>query len=359
MRTALVSFENEIEKLQRFLDTSEAEEEILAEVAGLAEAAVPELQESLETVKRNRTIKRRQDYVSSIIVLYGALERYVEELIGEYTQSLMGIYHDYNNLPARLRERHSRLMIDYLGLVKDGRVRQTEGVVEIVETLHACLSGAGKARLNPRAFSMRSANTNWVRIRETMKNVDVELNERRVLTTPAYGRYLSDMHGIGISDTNESEVAASVEHIDELVSLRNDFAHGVADVSAIENVEIVRERAGKLGTFAVALNEILYGELLEARLGLNQLVRVEGEVQVFGGNVACFAWPSGRLAVGDMLVMKPADMKAGLRYGPISSIEIDGESYDDVKGADGRMVGVKVPFRVKKNGEFHVWSGED
>ena len=359
MRTALVSFENELDKLRLFLDGSEAEDKILAEVSADVGATAAGLHESFKTVRRNRLIKRRQGYLSSIIVLYGALERYVEESVGEYTQSLMRIYQDYNNLPEKLRERHTHLTIEYLGLLKDGRVRETEAVAEIVETLHACLNGAGEARLNARAFSMRSANMNWARIREIMSNVDVALHERRVLATAAYRSRLSELRGIAVSDMDDGEMKGTLEHIDELVRLRNDIAHGVADLSSIEDAQIVRERAAKLSAFGVALDEILCGELLEARLKLGQLVPVEGEVQVFGGDVACFRWPSGRLAVGDVLVMKPADTNADLRYGAIGSIEIDGESCDDVEGADGRMVGVKVPFRVKKNGEFYVWSGDD
>ena len=358
MGIALVSFENELDKLRLFLDGSEAEDKILAQVSGSAEAGVAELNESFQTVKRNRTIKRRQGYVSSIIVMYGALERYVEESVGEYAQCLMRIYQDYHSLPYELRQRHTRLTIEYLGLVHEGRVRKTETVEQIVETLNACLNGAGEARLNARALSLRSANMNWERIRQTMGNVDVTLNERRVLATPAYSRYLSEMYGVQVSEMDDRGVKAKLEHVDELVRRRNDIAHGVADVSSIENVQLVRERAEKLGTFAVAVDEILCGELLAARLDLDQLVRVEGEVQVFGGEVACFSWPSGRLAVGDVLVMRPADAKADLRYGPILSIEIDGEGHEEVEGADGVMVGVKVPFRVKANGAFHVWSGD-
>ena len=359
MRTALVSFEKELEKLEGFLDGAEAEERVLAAVSRSEVKVGTEVRENLRTVQLNSTIKRRQGYVSSIIVLYGALERYVEESVGEYTQALMQTYGDYNNLPEKLRERHTRLSIDYLGLVKDGRVRETEAVAQIVETLNACLNGAGEARLNARAFSMRSANMNWERIRHTMSNVYVTIHEGRVLATQAYSRYLSEVDEIEVSDTDEREVKATLEHIDELVGLRNDIAHGVADLSGIEDAHIVRERAAELGAFAAALDEILCCELFEARLALGQLVPVEGKAQVFGDNIACFAWRSGRLVVGDVLVMKPADTKADLRYGPINSIEIHGEDRDEAEGTDGLMVGVKVPFRVKKNGAFYVWSGDD
>ena len=359
MGTALVSFENELEKLGGFLDGVDAEERVLAAVFRGDARVGTDVRETLETARRYSTIKRRQGYVSSIIVLYGALERYVEESVGEYTQTLMRIYQDYDNLPEKLRQRHTSLTIEYLNLVKDGRVRETETIGQIVDTLNACLNRSDEARLNARAFLMRSANMKWERIRQAMINVDVTFHERRVLATPAYSRYLSEMHGIRVSDMDESEVRATLEHIDELVCLRNDIAHGVADLSTIEDVQIVRERAAKLGAFAVALDEILSCELLEARLEMDRLVRVEGTVQVFGDHVACFSWPRGRLAVGDVLVMKPAKAKADLRHGPIGSIKVDGKDRDVLEGADGLMVGVKVPFRAKANGAFYVWSGDD
>ena len=359
MGNALVSFENELVRLDRFLDGVEAEEKVLSAVADLDAEVTAAVRDTLETARLNSTIKKRQGYVSSIIVLYGALERFVEELVDEYTQTLMRIYRDYDALPEKLRLRHTQLTIEYLGLASQGKVHETETVGEIVESLNACLNGKGDARLNGRAFSLRSANMNWERIRQTMRNVDVALYEERVLGMQAYATHLFETEGKTVADLDARERRARLEHVDELVRLRNDIAHGVADLSTIEEVAIVRERAAKLGAFAGALDGILACELLEARLGLDRLVAVEGSVKVFGRHIACFAWPKGRLAVGDVLVMKPADAQSDLRHGAIASIEVDGKDRKEVVGDDGLLVGVSVPFRAKANGTYFVWSGAD
>ena len=355
MRVALGSFENELENLGGFLDASEAEDKLLAAMFSRMEAVSGYERETLEVVNKYSTIKRRQSYVSSIIVLYGALERYVEEAVEEYTESLVQICQHFGDLPKNLRERHTSLTIDYLALLKEGRLRMTEDVGQIVAALNGCLNEVPDYRLNARAFSIRSGNMKFARVREILKNLDIEVSNRRVLSMPAYRGFLFGMHGLAVPDTGEGEVMATLDHVDELVDLRNDIAHGVADLSEIEEPQIVRERARKLGAFAAALNEILLCELVSARMALNQLVLVKGEVQVFNDNIVCFCWPSGRLAVGDVLVMKPGDPKADLRHGDIRSIEIDNVGCDEVEGSDGLMIGVKVQFKAKANGVFYVW----
>lgn len=355
MRTALVSFESELDRLLDFLEGAEAEDEVLGEISNDAEIVEASVGANLKMVQKNRTVKRRQGYVSSIVVLYGALERYVEEVVAEYADSLMQIYPDYDALRKELRERHTRLSIEYLGLLKDGRVRETEDMAQIVETLNGCLNEPGWKRLNARAFSIRSTNTSWGRIREIMRNLDVRIDETRVLAMHGYAEHTS----VNDAETDEREVRPSLEHVDELVRLRNDIAHGVADLSEIEGPEIVRERVEKLRAFAVALNEILRCELMSARIALDQLIKIEGDVEIFGNKVVCFPWPSEKIAVGDVLVMKPADENADLRHGRIGSIEIDNVEHTEVEGTDGLMIGVKVQFKAKSNGTFYVLQGSD
>ena len=287
--------------------------------------------------------------------MYGALERFVEEAVNEYTEALVQIHQEFQKLPEKLRERHTRLTIEYLGLLKDGKTRETEEIATIVRTLHDCLNGGGPFRLNGRAFSLRSSNMNLKRIREILGNLDVKLPNRRVVSMATYAAFLFEAHNLSVMDMKDGEIERALDHINDLVRLRNDIAHGVANLESIEGNEIVRERTAKLRAFANALNEILVCELLSIQIGLEQLVPVQGGVQVFGDHVACFSWPIGRLLRGDYLVMRPGDPAADLRYGPIASIQIDRLDRTEVEGREGLMIGVRVPFKVKRNGTFYVW----
>ncbi len=196
------------------------------------------------------------------------------------------------------------------------------------------------------------------RIREIMSNLDVHLGGRRLLSTPAYTSFLAGSFGVLVKDMQDGEVESTIDHIDELVILRNDIAHGVANLESIEDNDIVRERAAKLQAFVTAINEILTCELLRSRVVMRQFVLIEGNVLVFGDSIACFSWPAGRIASGDILLMQPAEQNADLRHGPIVSIQIDNVDQSEVQGRDDLMIGVRAPFKVKANGTFYVWRRE-
>jgi len=354
MEEALTSFEAELDKLKRFLKASDAEDALITHILGLPEDKRASLTASLDSIEANSTIKRRQSCVSSIIVLYGALERYVEEAVSEYTGQLVAIHKEFQKLPEKLRAQHTLLTIDYLASLKDGRVRETEAISSVVATLYECLTGKTPFRLNARAFSLRSSNMKFGRIREIMGNLDIQVHARRILATPSYARFLRDMAGISAKDMQDGEVESTLYHIDELVVLRNDIAHGVANLESIEDSNIVRERASKLHVFVAAINDILNCEIMKCRMVLGQLVAVEGDIHIFGDHIVGFSWPSGRIVPGDILVMQPSEKGADLRYGAIASIQIDNANQEEVVGKDGLMIGVRVPFRVKGNGRYYL-----
>ena len=355
MQEALTSFETELDKLSRFLLASDAEDALISHLLALPEAEQVAVSAPLQPIQSNSTIKRRQSYVSSIILLYGALERYVEEAVAEYADHLVSIYQEFQKLPEGLRERHTKLTIDYLASLKDGRVRETEDISEVVATLHDCLNGNSPFRLNSRAFSLRSSNMKLGRIREIMGNLDIQIAGRRLLTTSSYSQFLNETSGLSVRDMEDSEVESTLDHIDGLVVLRNDIAHGVANLESIENSDIVRERSAKLMAFVSALNDVLTCELLKCRMAIGQFTKIKGDVQVFGDHIACFLWPSGSILPGDILVMQPAEKSADLRCGQIASIQIEGVDQIEVHGCDGLVVGVNVPFKVKANGSFYIW----
>jgi hypothetical protein len=354
MEEALTSFEAELDKLSRFLQASDAEDELITRLLGLPEAERAALAVQLELIRENSTIKRRQSYLSAIIVLYGALERYVEEFVAEYVEQLALIHKEFRRLPEKLRARHTQLTIDYLASLKDGRVRETEGIPTVIATLHDCLAGKTPFRLNARAFSLRSSNMKFGRVRDIMGSLDIQIHGRRILATPSYTRFLDEVAGISVKDMQDNEAESMLDHIDELVALRNDIAHGVANLETIEDSNIVRERALKLRAFVSAINDILNCELLKCRLGMGQLMAVEGEIHAFGDHIVGFSWPSGHILPGDILVMQPADKDADLRHGAIASIQVDNVEQEEFDGRDGLMIGVRVPFRVKASGRYYV-----
>ncbi len=74
MREALTSFGAEIDKLRRFLQASDAEDDLITNLLSRPESGRLDLRKFLTPIQDHSTIKRRQRYVSSVIVLYGSLE---------------------------------------------------------------------------------------------------------------------------------------------------------------------------------------------------------------------------------------------------------------------------------------------
>ena len=355
MRTALTAFEDEITKLEEFLSATDAEGELLTAIDRLPDGVRTGLDASVQIIRSHRTIGRRQVYFSSIIVMYGALERFVEEAVAEYTEELVEIWQKVENLPEKLRDRHTHLTIEYLFLLSTGRIRGTDEIASVVKTLQDSLSGTGSFRLNARAFFLQGSNMNMRRIHDIMRRLEIAIPSKRLLSTGSYSSHLCKESGRTVSDMKATEVKSELDHIDFLVGLRNDIAHGLGNVVNIEDNSIVRTRCTGLRAFAKSLNEILLCELLRARIARNELVRVESDVRVFGREIVCFSWPSGRLVRGDCLVMQPADQGADLRHGRILSIEVEGDDQAKVEGRAGLTVGVRVAFRVKANGIYYVW----
>ncbi len=247
MRNALISFKAEIGKLVQFLDASDAREELVAAILSGASVDGTGLDDTIDVIRNNSTITRRQNYVSAVIVLYGALERFVEESVEEYVEEMVSLHSEFRELPQGLRDRHTRLTIDYLALLKDGKVRETEDISSVVAVLHDCLSGNERYGLNARAFLVRSSNMNLKRIRDIICSLGLHISARRVLYAPAYDAFLTGAGGPLAKEMNDNEVEGALDHVDELVRLRNDIAHGVVNLVSIEENAIVRERAAKLG----------------------------------------------------------------------------------------------------------------
>ena len=125
MRNALTSFEAEADRLAQFLDGSDAQEMLVATMLSGACAGAPDVSDTLDVIRNTSLITRRQNYVSSIIVLYGTLERFIEETVEECIDQLVRMYINPRELPEQLRKQHTRLSIDYLALLKDGKIRET------------------------------------------------------------------------------------------------------------------------------------------------------------------------------------------------------------------------------------------
>ena len=355
MQDALTSFEAELDRLDNFLDAAYAEDNLIRKMLGLPEFDSKLVDGLLKTVQSHSTVIRRHNFISSVIVLYGALERYVEEAVGEYVKQLVEIYQKFENLPNVLQDKHTRLSIDYLASLKHRKTRETEDLHAIVTTLNNCLTGGTSFKLNAGAFCLRSSNMKLGRIREILSNLEISLENKRILSMPTYTNYLKENVETSVEYMSDREAHAALSYVDELVTLRNHIAHGVINLEEIESKQVIRSRANALRVFASSVNEVMCRELLKCRLERGEFLEIDGRTQTYGDRILCFPLIDGHIARGDILVMQPAEKSAELRYGRIETIQIDDKDEAEVYGQCSLTVGVRVDFKVKGNGTFYIW----
>lgn len=264
MKLALISFLKELDDLEKFLEATRSEgklvDQLVAHALGTDKSEDDsELPSLLEIIKSNSSLKRKQVYFSSVITLYGALERFVEEAVKEYVDQLVEIFQNYQNLPDEIRDKHIKLSIEYLSSMNRSSQISSDEFTSAVKNLNNCLIEQSPFRLNARAFSLRSANMKFDRIRQIMSNLKIQFNLDRILDTSKFSDFVIKRYG-------ESSVKSGGTHllnrVNELVDLRNDIAHGNAKYEPIEkNIDWALERSAELKCIAEAINDIMTHEL--------------------------------------------------------------------------------------------------
>lgn len=354
MQDSLTKFQFEVAELRKYLKVVEAEATVLG--ALLDETPLPAAiqKPSLDLIRQNATNKKRHVYVGAIIVMYGALERFIENAVSDYLKSCVKTSGAYKNLPKVIQKKHTNQTIEYMNLIKDSKVKEPEGIEIIVENLLGCIRGNDQYTLNSRAFTIRSANMNLDRIRATLRNTGVDVSNKKLAGSRYYSKYVKDTQGRTVSDIKGVELDTLFNHINELVSIRNDIAHGVSSLDDIEDVELVRGRTDNLDAFIHAIHDCLCENLLRHQIELGKVTRVSGEVVVYNNSIVCFELPEGELSKNDLIIMCSAQNSNVNGWGEIQSIQVDGVDQETVGGEAGKKVGVKVEFHANNGGQFYV-----
>ena len=355
MQDSLSKFQSEVDKLRQYLDVVDAEEAVLGALLGEAQLPAPIEQPSLDLIRQNATNKRRHVYVGAIIVMYGALERFVESAVSDYLGSCVTASGAYKNLPKAIQDKHTNQTIEYLNLVKDSKVREPEAVEIITENLLGCIRGIDQYTLNARAFTIRSANMNIDRVRSTLANVGVDASNKNLAGSRYYSKLVKDTQDRTVADIGASELVTLFGHVNELVAIRNDIAHGVSSLDDIEDISIVKGRADRLEAFVHAIHDCLCENLLLHHVILGKVTSVAGPITVYDNSIVCFEFPEGVLAKNDLLMMCSAQNGNVSGWGAIQSIQVDGDDHEAVEGEIGKMIGVKVEFHANDGGQFYVF----
>jgi hypothetical protein len=167
--------------------------------------------------------KRKFDYSSIIISLYGIVENYIEKFCFEYIENIEKIIPTYDLLELKFRDNHLNLSIELIKKITENKHLKFANInrENIVNKLSQCISIKTDYSLNKEAFTINTGNLKHSKICETIGFLNIKLEEKL--------RKINDFN---------KHTENAFNKIDDLVQRRNEISHGniqdILDTTAIE-----------------------------------------------------------------------------------------------------------------------------
>jgi hypothetical protein len=332
----------------------------IAEIQAMASSITPvnELlrRSSDPTVSAYLSVRRRFDYSALIVALYASFERFVEDIISIYAQTLAR-RGNYSSLPTGLIRKHLNKSAELLGRAIDNSRYPGVSHLQLVENLFMCLSGNSAYSLNHPAIIAHDQNLRYNELGSLLTVVELTHEDVR-RAGPLLDWYRNEQGLAGVS-LNEVPQIVVRQRLDNLVERRNDIAHRGGNPTERLGGDEIRE----LVDFILALAHSVFTVFVAGYFGKHhvgssdcaQLERTEGPYE--GQRVWVVKPPSLRLYVSQPIFALSAGFLA--RWGRVESLRIDGVDHTSIEPGGDKDIGVKFGFATPKTARLFVLAQED
>ncbi len=237
--------------------------------------------------------KRKFDYCSAIVSLYGLLENYIEKFCFEYSENIENKIPSYEFLDSKFTDNHFDLSIELIKKVSEKKHLKYANInkEKIVSNLNNCLTVKQPYKLNREAFTINTGNLKHSKICDTIGYFNIKLNEKLKQT---------------LSINSQTENAFN--KVDDLVQRRNEIAHGnVQDI--LDTTEIV-SYVDFIEKYLVSVGQIMKMEIeqLDLQYKINNESILINNTKVFNGNIVGI--PDGNklnFTIGDKIIIEKAN----------------------------------------------------
>lgn len=350
MRPALLDFERSIDDLERLLSRSRVEEQLLAQDP--SQVMPLEFRETL--VKFREAAEpfavRQANYSMQLVLLYGAFERFIENLASSVIAFLNEAVPKVDLLPTRIVENHRRKTIDAL---RDEvwLSRQSDPTLarQLIENLQSVESKAGNFKLNERAYSRHPGNFRQSSIDETFRDLAVEDLVKSVGDDFAFKRYLESLQSSSIS------LEDPMSTVDDLAERRNEIAHG--SPGQLLGADALGQYLEFFRIFARSAYYSLRRKLAihlvasySSNLGAISAVNYKTICPVDFGSL-----PEGtRIELGDPLAMSLDSEGTIYELGTIKTLRTLGGDVTQLRTHQGLTVSVETSIRLRVGRHLHL-----
>lgn len=348
MRSDLLALEAELDEIEKLISSQQEAEGFYADIVANGGAHSYDAR----TIASDRTVRRKYQYISGVIALYGAMEQYVEAILSSYLRALPKVFGRFENIPESVRAKHHELTVDYLTAIKANRVHNPEDQDAVVLRLARCRPRATRYEFNTRAFTLRNANMSFDRMRGMFAGAGISITPRVLVNSRSFGNYYAAKNGLVLPQIGDAEARAEFSAVDDLVDRRNRVAHGSNCVDDIEDAVLLKDRVNHLRMYGRAIHEVVEGCIMRCCYQRRAGLVLGVPVHKFRDNVVCFELKNGEIATGDAVYMIPTDDTSPVQRGSISTLEVDRVRHERLVGADGLTMAASVTFVVSPTSNY-------
>lgn len=290
-------------------------------------------------------------YAAAVIALYGAFERFVEELLETYASGYPVRIPRYMEVDQAVKDQHLRLSLDLAArAVKDGS-RSKLSVSHIIQNLAGCMVAEQDAPyvFNAEAFRVHFGNIRAAKLSELFSAVGIGGILSQITKVPPLSKWILDEVAAGRLVKQDGPKLA---FLDDFVERRNEIAHG----QPVEMMSL--DLIGRYSQFLLALCESLERVTIDRELGdsCRQLHSIGSPLAILKKiNVVTFDLTNAKVTVGSKILVKRSSA-TGLRHIEfiIESLMVGDKPR---KSVTARKTPVPVGIRISgtaANGEYFV-----
>jgi len=310
----------------------------------------------------NRAIKKRYNYNSVIISMYGLVEQYIEALMHNYLELLQKIVPSYPDIPESIVSNHVAASFELIKYTEQNRYKGTNTKELIISKLNSCLSDPQNYKLNSEAFCHHTANFRSDVINVFFQKVGFSNIMHDALGNKTFNKLLEEMELNKLHDRFERSASARTKEnkesglqerafyfINDLADRRNEVAHGVS--SQLLAHDILLSYVYFLEPFGETIYDVLFQNLLWKEVNCHGM-RVGKPTDVYkGGSVFCVWSNKAHIKKGDYIVGQNA---SELVIDKILEMQVDGIDVDEVSSERSIEIGVRTNCKFKKSHRMSI-----
>jgi hypothetical protein len=330
-----------IQELRRFLALSERKSKAVKQLLDSAinnNVQTPAEEWAADTA--SFTAGRTYDYVCSIVLLYGLLERFIEEVAEEYLIALIARTKTLSELPPKLQTSHFDSTIAQLQRTRDSRYNGKCDAVRLAESFSACISGKSPIDFINEPLLFHTSNFRVPVVDDFLNRIGIPHASRRAVETQGFAEFNNVQSEKRIVSPDFPESVWDL--VNDLVERRNQVAHG--DISAVLAPSALRPYCDLIEAYCSALAKVVR-DTLAGTLAQSVGVLHDSPIDVFNHSIVCIQSRGEELHAGTMLACKA---EGGAWYSlMVETVQIDGKPVQCSPKGQDVAVGLKTDGRCK------------